>query len=311
MMSLRKNQLRMFYIKYFIKNVVLAVKFLCRGDWRRVYNGVYARIYNQAFYLFFIFKAPRLRARLRPVPAAKLEVMTDHPVAFASPDHIVPHGTKYNNSTNRKFVLFMNDYVRSRFSGEYPCFMDLGCSGGQLVKDFKDLHWIAVGLEGSDYSLKHRRANWRTLANQNLFTCDIAKPFRVRLNGKDLQFNLITAWEVMEHIKLEDLGVLFDNIRAHLAEGGLFIASTSSSTSIVDGVELHQTRMTNAEWRRFIQEHYADLEPVDPGLKIYQYVRYDFGEPSILVYKKASTKQDAEDGQLTSARTVEARRGCA
>jgi hypothetical protein len=171
----------MFYVKYFIKNVVLVVKILCRGDWRRVYNGVYARIYNRAFYLFFIFKAPRVRASLRPVPAVKLDVVTDHPVAFASPDHIVPHGTKYNNSTNRKFVLFMNDYVRSRFSGEHPGFMDLGCSGGQLVKDFKDLHWIAVGLEGSDYSLKHRRANWRTMANQNLFTCDIAKPFRVRL----------------------------------------------------------------------------------------------------------------------------------
>jgi hypothetical protein len=112
----------------------------------------------------------------------------------------------------------------------------------------------------------------------------------------------------MEHIKREDLGVLFDNIRAHLAEGGLFIASTSSSTSIVDGVELHQTRMTNAEWRKFIQQHYADLEPVDPGLKIYQYVRYDFGEPSILVYQKANIQQDAKDRRLTSARTVEARR---
>jgi hypothetical protein len=103
-----------------------------------------------------------------------------------------------------------------------------------------------------------------------------------------LKFNLITAWEVMEHIKLDDLDAVFGNIRRHLAEGGYFIASTSSATSIVDGVELHQTRMTNSEWGAFIRERYRDLEPVDLKLKIHQYVRYDFGEPSFLVYRKAA-----------------------
>src|SRR4029077_9548912 len=113
-------------------------------------------------------------------------------------------------------------------------------------------YWVAVGLEGSDYSLKHSRANWRTLANKNLFTSDITKPFRVKLDQQNLRFHLITACEVMEHIKVEDLEILFENIRSHLVEGGFFIASTSSSTSIVDGIELHQTRMTNSQWREFI-----------------------------------------------------------
>jgi 2-polyprenyl-3-methyl-5-hydroxy-6-metoxy-1,4-benzoquinol methylase len=207
-------------------------------------------------------------------------------VAFESPDHQVPHGTKYNNSTNRKFVLLLHDYFRQHAPNRALAMMDLGCSGGQLVADFAALGWIGVGLEGSDYSLKHRRANWAELANQNLFTCDITKPFQVQRNGQKLECQLITSWEVLEHIRLPDLETLFNNISAHLAEGGLFIASTSSTTSVVDGVELHQTRMPNAEWRAWVEARFPDLEPVDLGLKTYQYVRFDFGEASFLLYRK-------------------------
>jgi len=241
--------------------------------------------------LLFVLEAPFLRARTAAPPAGAIAVQTGHPVAFSSPDHLVPFGTKYNNSTNRAFVVLMNAHVRKHFPQTPVAFMDLGCSGGQLVADFAHLRWTAVGLEGSDYSLKHRRANWATLAGRNLFTCDITKPFRVRQAGQDLQFHLVTAWEVMEHIHPNDLEPLFNNIRAHLAEGGLFIASTSSSTSIVDGVELHQTRMTNPEWRNYVAARYPDLEAVDLGLKTHQYVRFDFGEPSFLVYRKRAGSQ--------------------
>ena len=78
--------------------------------------------------------------------------------------------------------------------------MDLGCSGGQTVADFMKLGWQGVGLEGSDFSLKHPRANWAMLANTNLFTCDITKPYQIKLDSRPAKFHLITAWEVMEHI---------------------------------------------------------------------------------------------------------------
>jgi len=293
----------MFYIKYFIQNVLLTLDLIRRGQWRRIYNAVHARIYNKAYEIIFQLKAPRLRAQVSAIPAVThLEVLTEHPVAYTSPDHLIPHGTKYNNSTNKKFVLLMNEFFRSRFPGERLRFMDLGCSGGQLVKDFKDLSWVSVGLEGSDYSLKHKRANWRTLAGQNLFTCDITKPFQVKLNQANLQFHLITAWEVMEHIPSADLQALFSNIRSHLVEGGFFIASTSSATSIVDGVELHQTRMKNAEWRQYIEDHYSDLAREDLKLKVYQYVRFDFGEPSFLVYRKAAGGRTAFDSMAQASR---------
>jgi predicted TPR repeat methyltransferase len=134
--------------------------------------------------------------------------------------------------------------------------------------------------------MKHRRANWKDLGGKRLFTCDITKPFRVRRGQQDLRFHLITAWEVMEHIHPNDLDALFQNIREHLTPGGCFIASTNSLSSIVDGVELHQTRMSNAEWRAYIAQRYPDLEPVDLGLKLHQHVRFDFGERSVLTYRK-------------------------
>jgi len=121
-----------------------------------------------------------------------------------------------------------------------------------------------------------------------LFTCDITKPFEIKSEGK-IKFNLITAWEVLEHIRREDLDNVFKNIINHLEEGGYFIASTSSASGISDNVEFHQTRMTNDQWRNYIQEKHKELRPVELGLKYYQYVRYVIrGERSFLAYKKAN-----------------------
>jgi SAM-dependent methyltransferase len=273
----------MFWLKYFFKNVALALRLIVRGDAKRVFRATYARIYRKLYDAIF-----SLKTRSRP-PASDfgvIKVVTDFPVAYASPDHVAPLGTMYDNSSNGKFVLHMDDLVRAEADARTPAMMDLGCSGGQLVADFKRVGWISVGLEGSDYSLKHRRANWAYLANKNLFTCDITKPFNVMLENRDLRFNLITAWEVLEHIKTDDLDRLFQNIRKHLADGGYFIASTASGPSVVNGVELHQTQWKNHEWQRFIRDQYSDLTPATVGLKIHQFVRYDFGEPSFLVYRK-------------------------
>jgi SAM-dependent methyltransferase len=290
--DLRRCLRAMFYLDYLRKNLLLTLQLMRRGEWGRIGRALHARFYLALHWALFFLKAPWLRAQAPPLPVSQVEVLTAHPVAIASPDHLAPHGTKYNNSTNRKFVTLMNAYFRRQFPKEPPAMLDLGCSGGQLVADFARLRWLAVGLEGSDYSHKRRRANWAALAGKNLFTCDISKPFRVRLDGQDLKFHLITAWEVLEHLHPNDLDTLFNNLRAHLATGGYFIATTNSSPSIVDGIELHQTRMSNAQWRAYIAQRHPDMEPADLGLKIYQYVRFDFGEPSFLVYRNKGSSSD-------------------
>jgi len=276
----------LFWVRYFFSNVLLAFKLIFRGEARRVFHSSYARVYKAVYSLLFRLRMPRLRADSPKAPDGTISVATSHPVAYSSPDHVAPFGTMYDNSTNRKFVMHMNEVIASQFKTGPRSFMDLGCSGGQLVADFKDIGWTAVGLEGSDYSLKHKRANWATLANRNLFTCDITKPFQVMFDQKPLRFHLITAWEVLEHIHTSDLPQLFENISKHLTEGGIFIASTASGSSTMNGVELHQTQWTNDQWQRFLAERIPTMTPTDVGLKIHQYVRYDFGDPSFLVYKR-------------------------
>lgn len=221
-----------------------------------------------------------------PIPAnTKIHLETEHPVAYKSPDHLVPWGTKYDNSTHGKFILHMEERIGRSTESARRRSMDLGCSGGGLVYDFIRLGWVAVGLEGSDFSLKHRRAHWADLAGRHLFTCDIGKPFRVTDQGQPHQCDLITMWEVLEHIRTEELPTLFENILNHLKPGGYFIASTTSEPDIHDGIDLHQTKMTNAQWRDWVAKNRPELEWVDLGLEYYQFVRYN-QERSVLTYRR-------------------------
>ena len=183
-----------------LANLLLAIKLICRGEFLRVWREVHVRIYRFVWELLFPFIRP-FRVAGRPETHGKFTRQSEFPVAFTSPDHIAPKGTAVNNSTNKKFVLAMDERLRSEFGPNAALrMMDLGCAGGQTIVDFMKLKWQGVGLEGSDFSLKHRRANWATLANTHLFTCDITKLYQVTMDGQPVRFHLITAWEVMEHI---------------------------------------------------------------------------------------------------------------
>jgi len=219
----------------------------------------------------------------------EVSLMTEHPLAFNSPDHLQPWGTANDNSTNRRFVMYMDGYIWGRrptnSDGPYRM-LDLGCAGGQLVKDFKDMGWTAVGLEGSDYSLKKGRANWPALGNKNLFTCDITRPFRLFVDVNPARFDLITAWEVLEHIHPYDVKWVLENIYEHLKPGGLFIASTTNASDVHDGVELHQSWFTNEQWRNMIEKFCPELRPIELGLQYYEYVRFNYKERSFLTYQR-------------------------
>ena len=268
-----------------LENILKAIRFLCTGQFRRVWNEVHVRLYRLTWAGLWPLLMPSRRAG-RPEPRGAFTRETRHPVAFASPDHIAPKGTAVNNSTNKKFILHMDEKLHREFGPGTLRMMDIGCAGGQTVADFMALRWQGIGLEGSDFSLKHKRANWAQLANTHLFTCDITKPFQLKLDGQPARFHLITAWEVMEHIAPDDLQQVFSNIFQHLEPGGYFIASTTETSDIHEGLELHQTRWTNAEWQAYLRRAFPDLEYVDVGLKIYQFVRYNFLHPSFLLYRR-------------------------
>ena len=178
---------------------------------------------------------------------SSIHIVTNKPVAFDSPDHIQPWGTIRDNNRNwafnrRLFLWIPASELRV---------LDLGCSGGGFVKSIHDQGGFAVGVEGSDYSKIRKRAEWATIPD-HLFTADITEPFQfldVDESGREhpIQFSVITAWEVMEHIREDKLCNVFQNISRHLSPLGVVIMSLSQNEEIIQGVRLHQT-VQNRHW---------------------------------------------------------------
>ena len=174
-----------------------------------------------------------------------IKLVCDSKIAFDSPDYLHPHGTKHDNSKNPRF----NKKLYKLYSKVIPPLkiLDLGSAGGGFVKSCIDDGCFAIGLEGSDYSKRLKRAEWRTIPKY-LFTCDISKNFSIFSKKEILKFEVITAWEVLEHISEDRIDILIKNIKKHLSDQGLFIASVSNNSDSPNGVEMHQTQRPKDWW---------------------------------------------------------------
>ncbi|MFH0876802.1 MAG: methyltransferase domain-containing protein [Candidatus Omnitrophota bacterium] len=185
---------------------------------------------------------------------AKIILKCERDVAFDSPDHLVPEGTKSDNSKNPRF----NKRLYALYAPNMPAVLDLGCSGGGFVKDCIDDGCLAVGLEGSDFSKRSGRVEWATIPD-NLFTCDISRDFQLYIgnNGKmdPLKFDVVTMWEVIEHIAERDLPTLCKNIQKHLKPGGLWIASVGWGSIVLGGLEHHQTVKERDWWENMFMKN--------------------------------------------------------
>lgn len=188
-------------------------------------------------------------------------VETQHPIAFNSPDHLFPCGTAKDNSVNLSF----NKKIFRLFRGDSPeegiglKILDLGCAGGGFVNSCINQGAFAVGIEGSDYSFKMQRAHWPILGNRFLFTADITKPFSVKIieggERKQVIFDVITLWEVLEHIQEADLGPMMESIKLHMAPHSLLFASIATFDCYVKGINLHQTVQKIDWWEKFFKVH--------------------------------------------------------
>lgn len=180
-------------------------------------------------------------------------LQTDHPVAVNSIDHLYPRATAKDNSVNLRF----NERLHALLRKAPLSVLDLGCAGGGMVKSFLDQGHIAVGLEGSDYSLNNKRAEWATIP-ESLFTCDVTRPFTLT-NGKGspYQFDVVTAWEFLEHIEMPDLPGVMANVDRHLKPGGYLICSVSDRPSVYpgDGLDRHRTKKPYEWWAWFFEAH--------------------------------------------------------
>ena len=213
------------------------------------------------FQKFYIEAIPKI-LNLLDEPAFNaskaLQLNTDYPIAVQSNDHIDPDSTTEGVS---RPTLFVQDCIR--VLGTKMITLDLGSGAAGLVYEFAMNQIVAVGIDGSDFCRINGIGFWPLLRN-NLFTCDITKPFSfVSAGASELcEFDLITSWEVLEHIGESDLPALFANIRRHLAQHGYFIGSISMlEYDNGAGIPYHVTIKPPEWWRqRFLENGLVILD---------------------------------------------------
>ena len=172
-----------------------------------------------------------------------INLQTKFPLAITSNDFLEPWGTRLDSSTNKRF----NKKLYKLFPQNKPIkVLDLGCSGGGFIQSIIEDGHIGVGVEGSDWSKNLGRGAWNKITT--LFTADITKPLTVYEGSEMMKFDVITAWDVLEHIKEEDLFAVVNSILNHLKPKGLFICSIDEEENAVNGIHLHQTIQPKWWW---------------------------------------------------------------
>lgn len=205
------------------------------------------------------------------------KVITDHPVAYDSPDHFAPQGAKLDNSTYPPFVTQLEAY----FGGRKLTCMDFGCAGGGHAIQMLERGHQSIGLEGSNYNAVHEQFHWPKYYNTNLFTCDVSYPFEITLDDEPAMFDCITAWEVMEHIRPEAIDFVIGKMKSMLKPGGVFIGSVTSIPAPWEGHEHHLTIQPKDWWNfkfaEFFSKNYTNrFESPIPARVRYSNTAYEF-----------------------------------
>lgn len=214
--------------------------------------------------------------RLADLEAAAVEkipshmtIATEHPVAVHSDDHKFPRGVRNDNSRHPRFVKVIEEMFKRKVRH-----LDMGCAGGGLVLDFLLRGHESAGVEGSDFARKEQRAEWRVIP-RHLFTADITRPFSFfgAADGSRAKFDVITAWEVLEHIPEASLAGLCSNLRKNLSEGGIFVASiaTFEDRDPESGAVWHVTVKPRDWWLEAFEKH--GLKAVASPFHVRDYVR--------------------------------------
>jgi SAM-dependent methyltransferase len=156
-----------------------------------------------------------------------ISIITNFPDASSSPDFMFPIGATQDNHSNPVYL----DELKRISNNDKFSYLDLGCAGGQSVVDLYERGHTSCGVEGSNLYLMLNHSihgvgdNWKKYKDICLFKSDITKEFKlVVTDTQEIQkFDIISAWDVLEHPKPEQIPTVIDNIDFHLKEGGLFI----------------------------------------------------------------------------------------
>jgi len=177
-----------------------------------------------------------------------------------SKDFTEPKGASHDNNGSTYFV----EAVNKTFNNAQVYFLDLGCAGGQLVKDMLDAKHIAYGIEGSPIQKQEGKHNWPIIP-KNLFVGDITEKFRFYTYDEDGQsqkvlFDVISAWDVLEHIPESRLPGLIENLTKNLKPDGFFVCGIADFEDEGYHVTIHDKEW----WINLFESHKMKLVKDEP-----------------------------------------------
>jgi len=154
-----------------------------------------------------------------------MKLITTTPYCKSSPDYTSPIGATHDDTTNLSYIEALEEHYGL---GHPLVTLELGCAGGRIVKDLADRGHDAYGIEGTPYPLQMRRPAWVEYYGTRLFNHDLSQPFVLQDSaGADMQFDIISHWEFLEHLPPQCLPYLHAKLYTHLKEDGIILAGIS------------------------------------------------------------------------------------
>lgn len=229
---------------------------------------------------------------------SKFELICNSEIAFESNDYLEPESTVEGLHTADWFV---HETVKL-FDAKKIRYLDIGCGGGALAFSFFKAGHFSLGLDGSDHCKKNSHGFWNKVNFLN--TCDVSQPFSVNQHNEVVKFELITMWEVFEHIPETSIDAVLQNIRSNLSADGFFIGSISTLeyVNLQTGTEYHVTLQDKAWWsEKFKQNGLVMVDLPIPVTACYRGVGNRYQDPHSYItnpeagFHFAATFEEAHD----------------
>jgi len=161
---------------------------------------------------------------------------TDHLHPSYSKDYTEPKGGAHDNTVSDDFV--------NCFNSQKVNYLDLGCAGAAIVEAMYKKEHNAFGIDGSDSQKKQGLNSWGRIP-ERLFNADITEPFHFidEDTNEKFKFDVISAWDVLEHLYEDKLPGFCDNLKNNLKPDGYFVCGIADFEDEGYHVTLH-----NKEW---------------------------------------------------------------
>ena len=204
--------------------------------------------------------------------STKYQLVSEHLISNNNADQVHPRGIKNDNTRHLRLVNTMENHFKKKISH-----LDLGCGGGGLVFDFLVNGHTSIGLDGSDFAKKGSLHHWQIIKN-NLFCADITKKFFIKdfHSSKVISFDLITAFEVLEHLEESDISGLINNLKENMHQKSIFMCSIATFEDRDEKIVWHKTVKSKDWWvEKFTKNGFKDIS------NQFSYLDYSRGSSNI------------------------------